>query len=208
MRSRYRARPLMLAATIASTSGILRVMRRWSFAFPPAATAANASGPATSKMPLTTSLYTPSPLTATSNGRPAFAQPRANSRACPALRSLQAQTLRVHRVGTDCAKSITGYISGNLLISVICGGPMYVALKIMGVQFAGLIAIFVGFTDLIPLIGATIGAIVVAGRPSHAVVPNTITLGLESFQSGTVDQCQDPTSNRSWKNVLPATPPG
>lgn len=28
---------------------------------------------------------------------------------------------RVRRVGSDCAKSITGYISGNLLISVICG---------------------------------------------------------------------------------------
>ena len=33
-------------------------------------------------------------------------------------------------------------------------------LKIMGVPFAGLIAIFVGIADLIPLIGATLGAIV------------------------------------------------
>ncbi len=68
---------------------------------------------------------------------------------------------RIHRVSADCAKSITGYISGNLLISVICGGLTYAALKIMGVPFAGLIAIFVGFADLIPLIGATLGAIFV-----------------------------------------------
>jgi predicted PurR-regulated permease PerM len=52
---------------------------------------------------------------------------------------------RIHQVGADCAKSITGYISGNLLISVICGGLIYAALKIMGVPFAGPIAIFVGF---------------------------------------------------------------
>jgi predicted PurR-regulated permease PerM len=40
---------------------------------------------------------------------------------------------RTHQVAADCAKSITGYISGNLLISVICGGLIYAALKIMGV---------------------------------------------------------------------------
>jgi len=83
---------------------------------------------------------------------------------------------RVHRVGTDCAKSITGYISGNLLISVICGGSMYVALKIMGVPFAGLIAIFVGFTDLIPLIGATIGAIVAVIAAAFHSVPALIVI--------------------------------
>jgi predicted PurR-regulated permease PerM len=68
---------------------------------------------------------------------------------------------RVRRVSADCAKSITGYISGNLLISIICGTLTYVALKIVGVPFAGLIALFVAVADLIPLIGATLGAIVV-----------------------------------------------
>lgn len=67
---------------------------------------------------------------------------------------------RIRQVGGDCAKSITGYISGNLLISIICGVLTYVTLKIMGVPFAGLIALFVAVADLIPLIGATLGAIV------------------------------------------------
>lgn len=66
---------------------------------------------------------------------------------------------RVRRVSADCARSITGYISGNLLISVICGGLSYAVLKPFGVPFAGLIALFVGIADLIPLVGATIGAI-------------------------------------------------
>ena len=67
---------------------------------------------------------------------------------------------RARRVGTDCAKSITGYISGNLLISVICGFLTYIVLKIMGVPFAGLISLFVALVDLIPLVGATLGAVV------------------------------------------------
>jgi predicted PurR-regulated permease PerM len=67
---------------------------------------------------------------------------------------------RARRVGADCAKSITGYISGNLLISVICGVLTYIVLKVMGVPFAGLISLFVALADLIPLVGATLGAVV------------------------------------------------
>jgi predicted PurR-regulated permease PerM len=67
---------------------------------------------------------------------------------------------RIRRVGHDCARTITGYISGNLLISVICGLLTYGVLAILGVPFAGLIALFVGLADLIPMIGATLGAVV------------------------------------------------
>lgn len=67
---------------------------------------------------------------------------------------------RVRKVGADCARSITGYISGNLLISVICGVLTYIVLKLTGVPFAGLIALFVALADLIPLVGATLGAVV------------------------------------------------
>jgi predicted PurR-regulated permease PerM len=67
---------------------------------------------------------------------------------------------RVRAVGADCAKSITGYLSGNLLISVICGVLTYGVLRISGVPFAGLISLFVAVADLIPLVGATLGAIV------------------------------------------------
>jgi predicted PurR-regulated permease PerM len=67
---------------------------------------------------------------------------------------------RIRRVGTDCAKSVTGYLSGNLFISVVCGLLTYVVLLIAGVPFAGLIALFVGLADLVPLVGATIGGLV------------------------------------------------
>ncbi|MEN3297944.1 MAG: hypothetical protein V7633_2 [Pseudonocardia sp.] len=69
---------------------------------------------------------------------------------------------RVRKVAHDCAKTVTGYISGNLLISAICGVLTYAVLKISGVPFAGLIALFVAVADLIPLVGATLGAVVAA----------------------------------------------
>ena len=67
---------------------------------------------------------------------------------------------RIRRVGRDCATTVTGYISGNLLISAICGVLTYAVLKICGVPFSGLIALFVALADLIPMVGATLGAVV------------------------------------------------
>jgi len=69
---------------------------------------------------------------------------------------------RISRVGADCARTITGYLSGNLLISVLCGVLTYAMLVITRVPFAAPIALFVAIADLIPLIGATLGAVVAA----------------------------------------------
>jgi predicted PurR-regulated permease PerM len=70
---------------------------------------------------------------------------------------------RVVRVGRDCAHAVTGYIAGNLVISVICGLLTFIALKVFGVPYAGVVAVFVAVADLIPLVGATIGAIAAVG---------------------------------------------
>ncbi|SCG74840.1 AI-2E family transporter [Micromonospora coxensis] len=70
---------------------------------------------------------------------------------------------RLHRIGREISRTITGYLSGNLLISVICGGLTYLVLALAGVPFAAVIALVVAVTDLIPLVGATLGALVAAG---------------------------------------------
>ncbi|MFL6137470.1 MAG: AI-2E family transporter [Frankiaceae bacterium] len=70
---------------------------------------------------------------------------------------------RVRRVGGDCTKAVLGYMTGNLLISVICGASTYVVLLLTGVPYAGVIAVFVALADLIPLVGATLGAVVAVG---------------------------------------------
>jgi predicted PurR-regulated permease PerM len=66
---------------------------------------------------------------------------------------------RVRRVSTDCARAVTGYMFGNLLISVIAGVLSWLFLWIIGVPFHGVLGLWVGFADLIPLVGATLGAV-------------------------------------------------
>ena len=84
---------------------------------------------------------------------------------------------RIRRVGADCARSVTGYLTGNLLISLICGVLTYVVLLILGIPFAGLIALFVGIADLVPLVGATIGgAVAVLAGFLHSVPAGIVVL--------------------------------
>ena len=85
--------------------------------------------------------------------------------------------VRIRRVGADCARSVTGYISGNLLVSVICGSLTHVVLLILGIPFAGLIALFVGLADLVPLVGATLGgAVAVIAGFLHSTTAGIVVL--------------------------------
>jgi predicted PurR-regulated permease PerM len=68
---------------------------------------------------------------------------------------------RVRRVAGDCSRAVTGYMAGNLLISLVAGILTYVFLFVVGVPFRGVLSLWVAFVDLIPLIGATLGAAVV-----------------------------------------------
>jgi predicted PurR-regulated permease PerM len=54
---------------------------------------------------------------------------------------------------------VGGYMIGNLIISLIAGIATFVCLTVVGVPFALPLALFVALTDLIPLVGATLGAI-------------------------------------------------
>jgi predicted PurR-regulated permease PerM len=64
-------------------------------------------------------------------------------------------------VGHDVYRTVGGYVSGNLAISVIAGGLTTIVLLIMGVPYAIALGLIVAFLDLIPLAGATIAAIIV-----------------------------------------------
>jgi predicted PurR-regulated permease PerM len=66
---------------------------------------------------------------------------------------------RFEAVANDSARAVTGYVAGNLLISIIAAFVAFVTLVSLGVPFAGPLALWVGIADLIPLVGATIGAI-------------------------------------------------
>ena len=69
---------------------------------------------------------------------------------------------RWRRVGLDIYKSVGGYVTGNLAISVIAGAAATVALLVLGVPYAVALGLVVGIFDLIPLAGATIAAVIVS----------------------------------------------
>jgi predicted PurR-regulated permease PerM len=68
---------------------------------------------------------------------------------------------RFRRIAGDISDAISGYVFGNFVISVLAGLVTYVTLRIIGVPFALPLAILFGFFDLIPLVGATLGGILV-----------------------------------------------
>jgi predicted PurR-regulated permease PerM len=78
------------------------------------------------------------------------------------LRQLPEQSReRWRRLGNQIYRTVGGYVSGNLLISVIAGGLTTIVLLIMDVPFALALGLIVAILDLIPLAGATIAAIIV-----------------------------------------------
>ncbi len=86
---------------------------------------------------------------------------------------------RLRRIGRDSSRIVTGYLSGNLLISVICGGLTFVVLFLLGVPFAAVIALTVAVFDLIPLVGATlVGATLGALAAAGAAFLHSPTAGL------------------------------
>ena len=66
---------------------------------------------------------------------------------------------RVQRVMEDVYEATSGYVVGNLIISVIAGTGTYIVLMILGVPFAVPLSVLMAFLDLIPLVGATIGGV-------------------------------------------------
>jgi predicted PurR-regulated permease PerM len=64
----------------------------------------------------------------------------------------------VDRVATDAAGAVSGYMIGNLLISAMAGISAFVCLVALGVPSPVVLALWVAFADLLPLVGATLGA--------------------------------------------------
>ena len=67
------------------------------------------------------------------------------------------QRPRVRRLLEQSAGAISGYITGNLAISFICGVLTFTVLLVLGMPNPAALALLVAVLDLIPLIGATLG---------------------------------------------------
>jgi predicted PurR-regulated permease PerM len=86
-------------------------------------------------------------------------------------------SLRLDRVANESIRSVTGYMLGNFLTSVIAGIVVGVTLAILGVPFALLLGVFVALVDLLPLIGGLLAGVpVVIIAAVHSVPAGIVML--------------------------------
>src|ERR671911_2072985 len=72
------------------------------------------------------------------------------------------QAERIERALDHIGNAVGNYVGGALLQATIAGITSFILLTILDVPFAGPLALLVFFFDLIPLVGATLGAVLVA----------------------------------------------
>jgi predicted PurR-regulated permease PerM len=74
----------------------------------------------------------------------------------------QSRRTRVILLGDEIFTKVGGFVLGNFLTSAIAGLGTYVWMRAFGIPYPILLALFVALLDLIPVIGSTIGGIIVA----------------------------------------------
>jgi predicted PurR-regulated permease PerM len=89
---------------------------------------------------------------------------------------------RVRRTGVGISRAVGGYVSGNVLISVVAGAVATAVLFATHVPYPVPLGLLVAGFDLVPLVGATIGTVIVAavaltkGVPTAAIVVATMVV--------------------------------
>jgi predicted PurR-regulated permease PerM len=73
----------------------------------------------------------------------------------------EASAARWRRIGAEIYRTIGGYVTGNLLISVIAGVASTIVLFAVGSDYSIALGLVVALLDLIPLAGATLAAIII-----------------------------------------------
>src|SRR3954451_12236690 len=73
----------------------------------------------------------------------------------------EAERDRMRRILDSTANAVGGYVQGALTIAVIAGVQSFIVMEILGVPFAAPLAVLAGLASLIPLVGATVAAIVI-----------------------------------------------
>jgi predicted PurR-regulated permease PerM len=85
---------------------------------------------------------------------------------------------RWRRVGHEVYRTVGGYVTGNLLISLIAGVSITIVLLGFGVPYAVALGLLVAVLDLIPLAGATIAGLIVVGVSFLHSVPAGIVVAV------------------------------
>src|SRR3954452_20904529 len=73
----------------------------------------------------------------------------------------EAERERMRRILDHTSAAVGGYVQGALTIGVIAGIQSFIVMEILGVPFAAPLAVLADLASLIPLVGATVAAIVI-----------------------------------------------
>jgi predicted PurR-regulated permease PerM len=84
---------------------------------------------------------------------------------------------RYSRVAHEVNRSVTGYMLGNVLTSLIAGLVVFVTLAVVGVPFPFLWALWVALVDFLPMIGGALAGIpTVLFAAAHSLSAGIVTL--------------------------------
>jgi len=113
-----------------------------------------------------------------------------------------AQHERLRRSLDNMSQAVAGYVAGALLIALIAGVATYVVLTILGVPFRGPLALIAGLFSLIPLVGATIAAVLIGlvtvfdDFPTTTIVWTIWAIAYQQFENHVIQpQVQKRTVN-------------
>ena len=88
-----------------------------------------------------------------------------------------ARATRYTRVAGEVNRSVTGYVLGDLLTSLVAGVVVFVTLVIVGVPFPFLWALWVALVDFLPMIGGALAGIpTVLFALGHSLTAGIVTL--------------------------------
>lgn len=98
---------------------------------------------------------------------------------------------RIYGYTELCAVTFKSFIAGQVLEAIIIGGLCFVGMVIIGLPYACVIAVLIGVTSVIPVIGAYIGAIpsallLLLENPVQALVFIIFLLALQQFESAVI----------------------
>ena len=84
---------------------------------------------------------------------------------------------RYRRIAHEVNRSVTGYMLGNVLTSLMAGAVVFVTLLVTGVPFPYLWALWVALVDFLPMIGGALAGIpTVLFAAAHSLTAGIITL--------------------------------
>jgi predicted PurR-regulated permease PerM len=112
------------------------------------------------------------------------------------------QRERLRRSLDNMADAVAGYVAGALFIALIAGVATYIVLTILGVPFRGPLALIAGLFSLIPLVGATIAAVLIglvtvfADFPTTTIIWTIWAIAYQQFENHVIQpQVQKRTVN-------------